>query len=71
MLSESERENPNMNSGTYIVQNLRSPNMGTPDLQTMYKDSANRILKLILHVLDSQFLMAFVSNKTNQEENNV
>ena len=46
-----------MNTRKYIVQDLKDPNMGTPDFQAMYKKFANRILWIDNNVVEGAFQM--------------
>ena len=46
-----------MNTKKYIVQDLKDPNMGTPEFQAMYKKFANRILWIDNNVVDGAFQM--------------
>lgn len=44
-------------NGKYIVQELKEPNMGTPEFQTMYKKFSNRILWMDSNVVEGAFQM--------------
>ena len=46
-----------MDTKKLIVQELKDPNMGTPDFQKMYKKFANRILWIDNNVVDGAFQM--------------
>lgn len=46
-----------MNTKKYIVQDLKDPNMGTPEFRTMYKKFANRILWIDNNVVEGAFQM--------------
>lgn len=46
-----------MNTKKYIVQDLKDPNMGTPEFQAMYKKFANRILWIDSNVVEGAFQM--------------
>jgi hypothetical protein len=46
-----------MNTRKYIVQDLKDPNMGTPEFQAMYKKFANRILWIDNNVVEGAFQM--------------
>lgn len=43
--------------GKYIVQNLKDPNLGSTDFQTMYRKFAKRILWMDSHVVEGAFQM--------------
>ena len=44
-----------MDTKKLIVQELKDPNMGTPEFQAMYKKFANRILWIDNNVVDGAF----------------
>ena len=46
-----------MNTKKYIVQDLKDPNMGTPEFQAMYKKFAKRILWIDNNVVEGAFQM--------------
>ena len=46
-----------MDTKKLIVQELKDPNMGTPEFQAMYKKFANRILWIDNNVVDGAFQM--------------
>lgn len=46
-----------MDTKKYIVQDLKDPNMGTPEFQAMYKKFANRILWIDSNVVEGAFQM--------------
>ncbi|MFC1495040.1 hypothetical protein ACFL6W_07165 [Thermodesulfobacteriota bacterium] len=46
-----------MNTGKYIVQDLKDPDMGTPEFKAMYKKFANRILWIDDNVVEGAFQM--------------
>lgn len=46
-----------MDTKKYIVQDLKDPNMGSPDFQAMYKKFANRILWIDSNVVEGAFQM--------------
>ncbi len=46
-----------MSTGKYIVQELKDPDMGTPEFQAMYKKFANRILWVDSNVVEGAFQM--------------
>ena len=46
-----------MDTKKLIVQELKDPNMGTPEFQVMYKKFANRILWIDNNVVDGAFQM--------------
>jgi len=46
-----------MNTRKYIVQELKDPNMGTPQFQAMYRKFANRILWIDDNVVEGAFQM--------------
>ena len=46
-----------MYTGKYILQQLKDPNMGTPEFQAMYKKFAKRILWMDNNVVDGAFQM--------------
>lgn len=46
-----------MNTGKYIVQDLKDPDMGTPEFKEMYKKFANRVLWIDNNVVKGAFQM--------------
>ena len=46
-----------MNTGKYIVQDLKDPDMGTPEFKAMYKKFANRVLWIDNNVVEGAFQM--------------
>jgi len=46
-----------MDTKKFIVQDLKDPNMGTPEFQAMYKKFANRILWIDNNVVEGAFQM--------------
>lgn len=46
-----------MKTGKYIVQDLKDPDMGTPEFKAMYKKFANRILWIDDNVVEGAFQM--------------
>lgn len=46
-----------MNTKKYVVQDLKDPNMGTPEFQAMYKKFANRILWIDDNVVEGAIQM--------------
>ena len=46
-----------MNTGKYIVQDLKNPDVGTPEFKAMYNKFANRILWIDDNVVEGAFQM--------------